>query len=48
MEYDNTKCGVGVVLSLGVTPWSLSWVGAIMGYDTVLVCCRWKPYFGGT
>jgi hypothetical protein len=36
MEYDNMKCGVGVVLSWGVTPWSLSWVGAIMGYDTIM------------
>ena len=35
-EYDNMKCGVGVVLPWGVTPWSLSWVGAIMGYDTIM------------
>jgi hypothetical protein len=36
MKYDNTKCGVGVVLPWGVTPWSLSWVGSIMGYDTIM------------
>jgi len=36
MEYDNMNCGVGEVLSWGVTPWSLSWVDAIMGYDTIM------------
>lgn len=36
IEYDNMKCGVGVMLSWGVTAWSLSWLGAIMGYDTIM------------
>jgi len=36
MEYDNMNCGVGGVLSWGVTPWSLSWVGVIKGYDTIM------------
>jgi hypothetical protein len=36
MGYDNMNWGVEVVLSWGVTPWSVSWVGAIMGYDTIM------------
>lgn len=30
------KCGVGGVLSWGVTPQSVSWVGTIMEYDTIM------------